>query len=139
MVGMFERFTETTRRVIFFARYEASEYGSQHIDTEHLLLGLMREDFPLMSSMIGANISVDKIRQEIEKNIERGQRFSVGIEVPALYRRQARTEICRRGSRTDSRSVHVGTEHMLLALLREKNARAAAILRQCGAREAEFG
>jgi outer membrane receptor for Fe3+-dicitrate len=42
----------------------------------------MREDFPLMSSMIGSNISVDKIRQEIEKNIERGQRFSVGIEVP---------------------------------------------------------
>lgn len=41
---MFERYTEKARRVIFFARYEASNYGSKEIDTEHLLLGLIRED-----------------------------------------------------------------------------------------------
>ena len=41
---MFERYTEKARRVIFFARYEASQYGSPIIETEHLLLGLMRED-----------------------------------------------------------------------------------------------
>jgi ketosteroid isomerase-like protein len=135
--GMFERFTETTRRVIFFARYEASEYGSRHIDTEHLLLGLMREDFPLMSSMIGSNISVDKIRQEIEKIIERGQRFSVGIEVPLST--GSRRVLKFAGEEADRFAQRqVGTEHMLLALLREKNARAAAILRQCGAREAEI-
>ena len=41
---MFDKYTETARRVIFFARYEASRFGSQHIDTEHLLLGVLRED-----------------------------------------------------------------------------------------------
>ena len=41
---MFERYTEKARRVIFFARYEASQYGSPYIETEHLLLGLLRED-----------------------------------------------------------------------------------------------
>ena len=41
---MFERYTEKARRVIFFARYEASQFGSPYIETEHLLLGLLRED-----------------------------------------------------------------------------------------------
>ncbi len=90
-----------------------------------------------MSSMIGANISVDKIRQEIEKNIERGQRFSVGIEVPLST--GSRRVLKFAGEEADRFAQrHVGTEHMLLALLREKNARAAAVLRQCGAREAEI-
>ena len=44
---MFERYTEKARRVIFFARYEASRYGSPCIETEHLLLGLLREDASL--------------------------------------------------------------------------------------------
>jgi hypothetical protein len=134
---MFERFTETTRRVIFFARYEASEYGSQHIETEHLLLGLLREDFPLMIAMLGSTISVDAIRQEIEKHIQRGERFSVAIEVPLSAEstrvlRFAGEEADRLGQR------NVGTEHMLLGLLREKNARAAAVLQQYGAREGEI-
>ena len=41
---MFEKFTEKARRVVFFARYEASQFGSPHIETEHMLLGLLRED-----------------------------------------------------------------------------------------------
>ena len=41
---MFERYTEKARRIIFFARYEASQYGSPYIETEHLLLGIVRED-----------------------------------------------------------------------------------------------
>jgi ATP-dependent Clp protease ATP-binding subunit ClpC len=46
---MFERYTEKARRVIFFARYEASQFGSPYIETEHLLLGLLREDNPMVS------------------------------------------------------------------------------------------
>jgi len=49
---MFERYTEAARRVIFFARYEASQYGSAVIDTEHLLLGLVREDRDLLDHFI---------------------------------------------------------------------------------------
>jgi len=135
--GMSERFTATARRAIFFARYEASEHGSQHIDTEHLLPGLMREDFPLMTTMIGCKISVDAIRQEVEKHIQRRERFSVGIEVPlSAESRRVLKFAAEEADRLVQR--HVGTEHMLLVLLREKNARAAAILRQHGARESEI-
>ena len=49
---MFERYTEKARRVIFFARYEASQYGSPYIETEHLLLGLMREDKALANRFL---------------------------------------------------------------------------------------
>ena len=50
---MFERYTEKARRVIFFARYEASQFGSPYIETEHLLLGLLREDKALTNTFSG--------------------------------------------------------------------------------------
>ena len=49
---MFERYTEKARRVIFFARYEASQFGSPYIETEHLLLGLLREDKALTNRFL---------------------------------------------------------------------------------------
>src|SRR5207248_3909660 len=79
---MFERYTERARRVIFFARYEASEYGSRYIDTEHLLLGLLREDPSLKMRFLGPDSSLEKIRAEIEKRITRGERFGTSVEVP---------------------------------------------------------
>ena len=66
---MFERYTEKARRVIFFARYEALQYGSQIIAPEHVLLGLMREDksvsarfFPFRNSL-----TVEAVRREVEE------------------------------------------------------------------------
>ena len=50
---MFERYTEKARRVAFFARFEASQYGSPYIETEHLLLGLLREDPPPVKRFLG--------------------------------------------------------------------------------------
>ncbi len=50
---MFERYTEKARRTIFFARYEASQFGSQHIEPEHLLLGLLREDKAVANRFCG--------------------------------------------------------------------------------------
>ena len=55
---MFERYTEKARRVIFFARYEASQYGSPYIETEHLLLGLLREDKVLANRFLRAHGSI---------------------------------------------------------------------------------
>jgi ATP-dependent Clp protease ATP-binding subunit ClpC len=52
---MFERYTEKARRVIFFARYEASQFGAQWIETEHILLGLLREDKPLVIRLFGSD------------------------------------------------------------------------------------
>jgi ATP-dependent Clp protease ATP-binding subunit ClpC len=51
--SMFQRYTEKARRVIFFARYEAGQYGSPYIETEHLLLGFLREDRALVKRFLG--------------------------------------------------------------------------------------
>jgi len=61
-----ERYTEKARRVIFFARYEASQFGSPYIETEHLLLGLLREDKALTNRFLRQHSSVDSIRKQIE-------------------------------------------------------------------------
>ena len=58
---MFERYTEKARRVIFFARYEASQFGSPYIETEHLLLGLLREDKALTNRFLRSHASVECI------------------------------------------------------------------------------
>jgi len=79
---MFERFTEKARRVIFFARYEASQYGSHHIETEHLLLGLVREDKALAKMFLEQDKSAAELRVEIERHITRGAPTSTSVEVP---------------------------------------------------------
>jgi ATP-dependent Clp protease ATP-binding subunit ClpC len=60
---MFERYTEKARRAIFFGRYEASEFGSPYIETEHLLLGLLREDKALAHRFLRSDASVNSIRR----------------------------------------------------------------------------
>jgi len=64
---MFERYTEKARRVIFFARYEASQFGSPYIETEHLLLGLLREDKALTNRFLRSHASVESIRKQIRR------------------------------------------------------------------------
>jgi Clp amino terminal domain, pathogenicity island component len=122
---MFERYTDRARRVIFFARYEASQYGSPYIETEHLLLGLLREDRALLNQQAGA--SEEAIRAEIEKQITRRTRISTSVEVPlspdsAMALRFATEEAERLHQR------HVGTEHLLAGLLRVEGSLAAKVL-----------
>jgi ATP-dependent Clp protease ATP-binding subunit ClpC len=118
---MFERYTEKARRVMFFTRFEASQYGCHYIDTEHLLLGLLRENFPLMSAMIGSGISLDTVRQDIEKQVQRGERFSTAVEVPlSIESKRVLKFAAEEAERMAER--HVGAELLLLGLLREENA-----------------
>src|ERR1700692_4226483 len=79
---MFERYTEKARRSIFFARYEASQYGSTTIETEHLLLGVLREDRALTRKVLGEKGGAQSLRDEIESRITRGERISTSVEVP---------------------------------------------------------
>jgi len=125
---MFERFTEKARRVIFFARYEASEYGSHYIETEHLLLGLLREDPSLEVRFLEPDSSLEKIRAEIEKRITRGERFGTSVEVPLSEKgkqvlKLAAEEAGRLGH------GHIGTEHMLLGMLQVDGSLATQVLR----------
>ena len=69
---MFERYTEQARRALFFARYEAFQLGSPSIETEHVLLGLFREEHSLTSSVFArARLSIDDVRREIEARTAR--------------------------------------------------------------------
>src|SRR5437868_1114710 len=66
---MFERYTEKARRVIFFARYEASQFGSPYIETEHLLLGLLREDKSFAAEILHERgLRLSQVREEIARS-----------------------------------------------------------------------
>ena len=130
---MFERYTEKARRVIFFARYEASQYGSPYIETEHLLLGLMREDKALANRFLRSHGSIESIRKEIESRITIRERISTSVEVPLSQECKrilnfAAEEAERLGHK------HVGTEHLLLGILREEKCFGAEILHERGLR-----
>ena len=130
---MFERYTEKARRVVFFARYEASQYGSPYIETEHLLLGLVREKPTLAKRFLGGVEAELAIRAEIEKHIPPRERIATSVEVPLTedskkVLRLAAEEADRLGHR------HVDTEHLLLGLLHVEGSLAAQILQAKGAR-----
>src|SRR6266851_3340497 len=78
---MFEKYTEKARRAIFFARYEASQFGVPFIDTEHLLLGLVREDRPLTQRLLPGRPE-DDIRAAIEKRGGPREKIPVSADLP---------------------------------------------------------
>src|SRR6266571_4237997 len=80
---MFERYTEKARRVIFFARYEASQFGAHAIDSEHILLGLLREDKQLTQKFFRSpHSTVESIRREIESRTPLRDKVSASVDLP---------------------------------------------------------
>ena len=79
---MFERYTEKARRVIFFARYEASQFGSPYIETEHLLLGLLREDKALANRFLRSQANIESIRKQIEAQTTVREKVSTSVDLP---------------------------------------------------------
>ncbi|MCA1849894.1 MAG: AAA family ATPase, partial [Acidobacteria bacterium] len=131
---MFERYTEKARRVIFFARYEASQFGAPAIEPEHLLLGLMREDKTLTARFLArAQASIDAIRKEVEGRTLMREKISTSVELPlAPETKRVLAYAYEESDRLQHR--HIGTEHLLLGLLREERSMAAAILYEKGLR-----
>jgi ATP-dependent Clp protease ATP-binding subunit ClpC len=132
---MFERFTEKARRVIFFARYEALQYGSQVIAPEHVLLGLMREDKTLSARFFPfrTTLSVEEIRQEVESRIVMREKIPQSVELHVTPETKRVLAFAREESeRLQSRNI--GTEHLLLGLMREEQSIAAEILFDQGLR-----
>jgi Clp amino terminal domain, pathogenicity island component len=128
---MFERYTEKARRVIFFARYEASQYGSPHIETEYLVLGLLREDAALLSRLVGSRTIAVDIRTEIERQIARRERISISVEMPLTDEcKTVLTFAAEEADRLGHR--HVGTEHLLVGMLRVEGSLAARLLQEKG-------
>jgi ATP-dependent Clp protease ATP-binding subunit ClpC len=131
---MFERYTEKARRVIFFARYEASQFGSPYIETEHLLLGLIREDKNLTNRFFPKSaVSIESIRKEIEGRTLIREKVSTSVDLPFSDETKRVLNAAAEESERLSHK-HIGTEHMLLGLLREERSIAAEILRERGLR-----
>ncbi|MDD5541675.1 MAG: ATP-dependent Clp protease ATP-binding subunit [Acidobacteriia bacterium] len=128
---MFERYTEKARRVIFFARYEASQFGSPHIESEHLLLGLLREDKGLTNRFLRSHAGVESIRKQIEGRTILREKVSTSVDLP-LSQECKRVLMYAAEEAEKLGSKHIGTEHLLLGLLREDQCFAAELLRERG-------
>ncbi|CAN5793902.1 ATP-dependent Clp protease ATP-binding subunit [soil metagenome] len=132
---MFERYTERSRRVIFFARYEALQYGSQMIAPEHILLGLLREDKTIASRFFPFrnSLSVDTVRREVEERITIRERIPQSAELHL----SPETKRILFWAGEESRQLNNKTikpEHLLAGMLREERTVAAEILFQFGLR-----
>ncbi len=130
---MFERYTEKARRVIFFARYEASQFGSTYIETEHLLLGLLREDKALTDRFLRSHASIESIRKQVEGRTPAREKVSTSVDLPLSQ--ECKRVLAYAAEEAERLShKHIGTEHLLLGLLREDKSFAAEILHERGLR-----
>jgi len=130
---MFQRYTEKARRVIFFARYEASQFGSPYIETEHLLLGILREDKALTNRFLRSHSSVESIHKQIEGHTTIRDKVSTSVDLP-LSNESKRVLAYAAEEAERISHKHIGTEHLLLGLLREEKCFAAEILHERGLR-----
>lgn len=126
---MFERYTEKARRVIFFARYEASQFGSPYIESEHLLLGIVREDKPLTTRFLRSE--VESIRKQVEDHTTAREKTSTSVDLP-LSNESKRVLAYALEEAERLAHKHIGTEHLLLGLLREEKCFATQILVERG-------
>ncbi|MEZ5417869.1 MAG: ATP-dependent Clp protease ATP-binding subunit [Vicinamibacterales bacterium] len=120
--------------MLFFARYEASQLGSVSIETEHLLLGLIREGKGLTSRIFQrSHLSLDSIRKDIEGRTVFREKVSTSVEIPFSGETK---RVLQYAAEEADRLLHnyIGTEHLLLGLLREERSVAASILMEKGMR-----
>jgi len=131
---MFERFTESARRALFFARVETTQLGATSIETEHILLGLTRDMKGLVARILAlSEVSAAGIREEIRGQAVFQESIPSSQEVPF----SAETKrILQRAAEEADRLKHgyIGTEHLLLGVLREDTSMAASILTARGLR-----
>ena len=128
---MFERFDQQARRVVVLAKKEARTLNHDYIGTEHILLGLIREGGVAAKALESLGISLDAVRQQVEEIIGRGQQAPSG-HIPFAKRAKKALELSLRESLQLGHN-YIGTEHILLGLLREGDGVAAQVLVKLGA------
>ena len=129
---MFERFTERARKVVYLAQQEAARLGHNVVGTEHLLLGLVAEGEGVAAKALESlEIGLDRIRNEVEKIISTGETNPFG-EIPFTPRAKRVLELAVDEGRQMGHN-YVGTEHILLGLIREGEGVAAQVLKNLGA------
>jgi ATP-dependent Clp protease ATP-binding subunit ClpC len=129
---VFERSNERARRALFFARYEASEIGGRQIETEHLLLGLLREGRGRASRLlVRSHVSLTSIRDEIASRVPARDRLPISVELP--FSPETREILQAAAAQCDLLGDHhIGTEHLLLAILGQPQSLAGMLLAEHG-------
>ncbi len=130
--GMFEKYNEKARRALFFARYEASKLGSRVIESEHILLGILREGEETVSELFRRlKVKPGEIRREIEGERVFVERISSTAELPLS---EESKKILAYASHEAESMLHasVGSEHLLIGLLRVEDSFATRVLTQRG-------
>ena len=131
---MFERFTERARQVVVLAQEEARRLKHGYIGTEHLLLGLLREEEGVAARVLDAlGVTLDEVRAHVARVIGQGDEVATG-EMPLTPRAKKVLELALREALSLGHN-YIGTEHILLGLVRESEGVAARILRGLGADE----
>jgi ATP-dependent Clp protease ATP-binding subunit ClpC len=130
---VFERYTESARRALFFARYEASELGGVTIETVHLLLGVIRSEGLVARILAQSHVSAESLRQDIESRSISPEKVAQSVEMPFNAETQrALTFAAQEADRLHH--TYIGPEHLFLGLLREERSVAASILTARGLR-----
>jgi ATP-dependent Clp protease ATP-binding subunit ClpC len=128
---MWQRFTERARRVVFFAQEEAGRLGENYVSTEHLLLGLVRENDSVAARILDRmGVSLGRIRSEIERQVTRGD-GRLGQDMQLTPRAKRVIDLAYDEARQLNNN-YIGTEHLLLGLIREGEGLAGRVLAKLG-------
>src|SRR5579863_5315682 len=126
-------FTERVRKVLAMAREEAARLHHEYVGTEHILLGLIREGEGVAAAVLqNLNVDLDEIQQKIEETVKKGKASqATGPDLPYTSRAKKVLELAM-GEARELNHSYVGTEHLLLGLLREEKGIAAQVLTDAG-------
>src|SRR5579862_5675603 len=128
---MWQRFTKRARRMLFNAREEAERLEEPYVSTEHILLGLVREDDSTAAGVLdGMGISLDRIRREVERQVTRSDGL-LGKDTQLSPRAKRVIDLAYDEARQQPTN-YIGSEHLLLGLIREGDGLAARILGKLG-------
>ena len=130
---MFEKFTERGRKVIIYAKEEAEKRQNDYLGTEHLLLAILREDDGLPSAILKRmGITREEIRMEVQRNMPQGSDLMTFDDIPFTPRAKKVLELAVEEARLLGHN-YIGSEHILLGLIREEEGIGGKILRNLGA------
>ncbi|MGA1489261.1 MAG: ATP-dependent Clp protease ATP-binding subunit [Planctomycetota bacterium] len=129
---MFDRFTDRARKVMALARKEAQRFNHDFIGTEHILLGLIQEGSGVAANVLkNLDIDRDKIRGEIEKHVQPGPPMANAGQLPFTPRAKKVLELSQEEANELGHN-YIGTEHLLLGLIREEDGVAAQVMMDLG-------
>jgi ATP-dependent Clp protease ATP-binding subunit ClpC len=128
VISMFERYTDSAKRALFFARYECSQLGSVELGSDHLLLGLIQDARGIVQKVLStAGIASDDLRRDVEGRTALREKVSTSVEIP--FDGEAKRALINAAEEADRfRHTYIDTEHLLLGLLREEGSIAGSIL-----------